>query len=102
MVTDPSSRRVLAATEGGPQFVSAETQGLQLFALSFRPGTAIQYRQFPSGGVPAVDSLPALVNGSFPELKTYTWPTWNAVTLPGRPKAGFAMVQKVFRELRQP
>ncbi len=102
MVTDPSTRRVLAATGGGPQFLITESTGVQLFSVSFRPGEPIQFH-LSSGGVPAVDSLPPRdEQGSLTGLKTYAWPTWNAVSLKGREKSGYTMVQKVFRELREP
>ena len=102
MVMDPSTHLILAATEGGPKFVPAETPGLQFSVVSFRPADSIPFQQFPSSGVPAVDSLPGIDRGSFAGLQTYTWPLWNAITVPRRPKAGFATVQKVFRELGTP
>jgi hypothetical protein len=61
-VTDPSSRRVLSGTEGGPEFMTAETAGIQFFAVSFRPGDPVEFSLFPLGGVPAADSLPAIAD----------------------------------------
>ena len=102
MVMDPSTRLVLAATEGGPQFVSAKTNGLQLFAVSFRPDDSIQFQDVPLSGVPVVDSLPGINGGSFTGLRTYAWPVWDEIPFQGRPKAGFAILQGVFRELEIP
>ena len=102
LVMDPSSQLVLAATEGGPQFVSAKTNGLQLFAVSFRPGDSIQFQEVPLSGVPAVDSLPEINGGSFAGLRSYAWPVWDEIPFQGRPKAGFAILQGVFRELEIP
>lgn len=102
LVMDPSSHRVLAGVGGGPQFVATQTSGLQLFALSFRPSDPIQFH-LPFGRVPVADSLPARDGkGSFQGLKTYIWAGWNSVTVQGRPKTGYPMVQKLFRELRGP
>lgn len=98
--TDPSSRQVLAGTEGGPRFVAAETSGLQFFAVSFRPGDPVEFGMFPLGGVPASDSLPALdERGSFQGLKTYGWPKWDSISSKGRWKAGYTSVQSAFREV---
>ena len=99
-VTDPSSRQVLSGTEGGPEFVTAETGGLQLFAVSFRPGDPVEFGLFPLGGVPATDSLPALdENGSLQGVRSYTWPRWDAISKSGRWKAGYTLVQGAFQEV---
>jgi len=98
--TDPSSRSVLAGTEGGPAFVAAETSGMQLFAVSFRPGDPVEFGLFPLGGVPVADSLPALDDrGSFQGLQTYSWPKWDSVSVRGRWKIGYTLVQSAFREV---
>ena len=99
-VTDPSSRRVLSGTEGGPEFMTAETAGIQLFAVSFRPGDPVEFSLFPLGGVPATDSLPVLdENGSFQGLRNYTWAKWDSISKNGRWKAGYTSLQQAFQQV---
>ena len=103
-VMDPSSHQVFAGTERGLRFASLETEGLVLFAASFRAIGPIQFQQLRGGGTPAVDALPGVdEQGWFRRLPVYTWPRWNAVKVQeGRPKGAYVSLQKVFRELRGP
>jgi len=103
-VMDPSSHQVFAATGKGLQITGAETEGLVLFAASFRAIGPIQFQQMRGGGTPPVDALPGLdEQGWFRRLPRYNWPGWNAVKVQeGRPKEAYLSLQKVFRELRGP
>ncbi|OFV98676.1 MAG: hypothetical protein A3F68_03660 [Acidobacteria bacterium RIFCSPLOWO2_12_FULL_54_10] len=101
--TDPSTKRVLAGTEGGPTFTASPSQGIQPFAISFQPGDTIDYSVFPVGGVPATDSLPALAtNGSLEGLQTYTWASWNSVVAAKRWKTGYTAIQEAFKKVGGP
>lgn len=101
MVMDPTSHQVLAGIGAEARLVSAETSGLQLLAVSFRPGDPIQLHQPPLRGVPAVNSLPSRNSqGELTGLRSYRWPAWDLASLQGRRKASYAIVQRAFRELR--
>ncbi len=102
LVTDPSSLQVLSAAARGPLFATAATKGIQVFALSFHPGEPIQF-QVPFGRIPIADSLPGSDDrGNMKGLATYSWAGWNSVTVTGRPKAAYASLQKVFKEMKGP
>ena len=103
-VMDPSSHQVFEGTSQGPRFTGGETPGLALFAVSFRTIGPIQFQQTRGGGTPAVDSLPGMdQQGWFRQLPVYNWPSWTAVPAQeGRPKSGYASLQKAFREVRGP
>ncbi len=101
LVMDPSSHRVYARTEGGPQFVSEETKGFQVFAVSFRPSDPIRFDHNVPGGNTVADTLPSRDKiGVLTGLKIYEWPGWNTVNPKGRTKAGYPVVQKAFREVK--
>jgi hypothetical protein len=102
LVTDPSSHQVLARTGGGRSFEIRATPGIELFAISHLADRPIQPQQFPRQGVPATDSLPGLKEGVLADLKMYHWAGWNTLSAIGRPKKGYATVQKAFRELKVP
>jgi hypothetical protein len=89
-VTDPSSRQVYAGTQAGGQTFSAGTEGLSVFALSFRPGnTPPNWSLFPVGSLAPTDSLPAMGrDGTLEGVQRYNWAGWNKVELSGRLKAG--------------
>lgn len=102
-VTDPSSRQVYAGTGTEGEVQSVTTEGIGLFAVSFVPGGGLDFSRFPSAPVHAVDFFPRTdARGVFTGALTFSLKDWNTVVTGGRMKAGAAIVQRAFRELRNP
>jgi hypothetical protein len=102
-VTDPSSRQVYAGTGSGGEVLSALSEGIGVFVVSFAPAGSLDFGRFPSAPMAAVDTFPSAdARGVFTGALTYAWRDWNTVVAAGRLKAGAAIVQRAFRELRNP
>ena len=102
LATDPSSRHVYSGAEAGGQLRSATTDGIAVFALSFRPPQEpVDWSQFPSTSLPSTDSLPGVSRqGLFTEVLPYRWKGWDSVQVSGRLKASVAALQKSFQDLK--
>ncbi len=103
-VTDPSSRQVYSgtATENRVQVQALGTDGLGLFALSFRPAQPPpDLSRFPAASLPVTDSLPGVDSqGTLTRVQKYRWEEWNSVKVNGHLRASTRALQKSFRELK--
>jgi hypothetical protein len=103
-VTDPSSRQIYAGTGTGGELLSTTAEGIGIFAVSIVPDRAgMDFSRFPSAPLHAVDFFPSADSrGVFTGALTYAWKDWNGISPSGRLKAGAAIVQRAFRDLRNP